>query len=301
MREAGQQAPPRAALSWVAGVAGGPVREVQPLPGGIASSVHAIAVELPGGARRELVLRRFTRRDWHEPDLARREARALRAVADVPIPTPALLAVDETGAETDVPAVLMSRLPGRPQLAPSSLAPWLRSLAALLPPLHESSSARAGLARDYAPYAAAGFAVPGWALHRECWERALRVLGGGVPDAPRVAIHRDFHPANVLFERSAVTGLVDWTNACRGPQAIDVAHCRLNLAALLGPDAAEGFLLAWQAESGAVHDRRWDLVGCLDAVWTGYPGWEALGARPPSIAVQRERVEEHLRRVLEHC
>jgi len=302
MGVARKEAPPEAALAWVEREAGGRVSDVRLLPGGIASAVHAVTVERRGGARLELVLRRFTRTDWLEPDLAQREAGALRAVAETALPTPGLVAVDEAGTETGVPAVLMTRLPGRPDLVPSDLEAWLRSLAALLPELHGSVAARTGLAREYAPHTApSDFAVPSWAKRPDCWERALAVLGACLPEAPPVAIHRDFHPANVLFEDGAVSGLVDWTNACRGPQGIDVAHCRLNLAALFGPEAAAGFLAAWEAESGASHDPRWDLVGCFDAIWTGHSGWEELGAHPAPLEVQRERVEEHLCRVVAHC
>lgn len=302
MDEARKHAPPEAALAWVARETRGQVSDVQLLPGGIASSVHAVAVERPDGTRYEFVLRRFTRSDWLEPDLAEREAAALRAVGETALPTPELVAVDESGNEAGVPAVLMTRLPGRPRLTPAALEPWLRRLAALLPPLHESAAAHAGLVREYRPYTAPSeFEVPPWAKRSECWAGALGVLGACLPEAPAVAIHRDFHPANVLFEGSSVSGLVDWTNACRGPQGIDVAHCRLNLAALFGPDAAAGFLLAWEAESGAEHDPRWDLVGCFDASWNGHAGWEELGARPALLSVQRDRVEEHLCRILAHC
>lgn len=302
MRREPFEPPPAAALAWVAESARGRVLEVERLPGGIASSVHGIAVARPNGERRELVLRRFTRRDWVEPGLAAREATALLAVAGIQIPTPELVAVDETGASTGVPAVLMTRLAGRPLLAPSDLDAWLRSLAALLPLLHGSTTARTGLVREYAPYtAAADFSVPAWAKRPECWERALEILGGELPLAPRVAIHRDFHPANVLFEGRAISGLVDWTQACLGPGGIDVAHCRLNLAALYGPAAADDFSQAWRAEAGADHDPRWDLVCCLDVGWEGFAGWDQLGARTAPLAAQRESVEEHVGRCVARC
>ncbi|MGI9432108.1 MAG: phosphotransferase family protein [Myxococcota bacterium] len=302
MDEPRREVVPELALDWVARATGGRVLSSERLPGGLASSVSGVRVGSPSGASREFVLRRFTREDWTEPDLARREATALRAVAGLGVATPSLVAVDETGEAAGFPAVLMTRLPGRPQLAPSDVAPWLRSLAAILPALHDAASARAGLVREYAPYTAAGeFRVPGWAQRRGSWERALEVLGEGLPDCSEVAIHRDFHPANVLFDGGVVSGWVDWTNACRGPGGVDVAHCRLNLAALLGPDVAAGFAEAWQAEGGETHDPRWDVLQCLDVGWDGYPPWDELGAHPPALAVQRARVEEHVCRLVAHC
>jgi len=302
MDESLREAAPDVALAWVARAAGVQVLGSERLPGGLASSVHGIRVQSRSGAVRELVLRRFTRPDWTEPDLAGREATALRAVSGVGVPTPSLVAVDETGEAAGFPAVLMSRLLGRPQLAPPDVDGWLRSLATVLPPLHDSSSAREGLEREYAPYtSASGWSVPDWAQRRGGWERALEVLGRGLPAVRRVGIHRDFHPANVLLEDGVVSGLVDWTNACRGPGGVDVAHCALNLAALYGPDMASAFTGVWQAEAGATHDPRWDLLQCLDVGWDGYAPWRELGASPPALSVQRTRVEEHICRAAAHC
>jgi Phosphotransferase enzyme family len=36
-------------------------------------------------------------------------------------------------------------------------------------------------------------------------------------------VHRDYHPAQMLFEGSRVTGICDWLTACRGPHGIDLA------------------------------------------------------------------------------
>ena len=297
-----EDALPARARAWAARVGGGDVVAVQRLHGGEASTVHALDLATPGGSALRCVLRRFTRRDWNEPDLAAREAAALRAVAGVAIPTPELVAFDAQGRDVGVPAVLMTRLPGVPDVAPAAPADWVESLARLLPPLHEHAAARDALPRRYAPYTAVGeFRVPGWASRHGLWDSALRVLDGGLPPFDGVAIHRDYHPANVLFSGGAVSGLVDWTNACRGPRGVDVAHCRLNLAALLGPDTADAFRAAWCAIAGREHDPRWDLVALFDASWTGYAPWVALGARPSPLSAQRARIEEHLGRVLERC
>ena len=65
------------------------------------------------GQRRQAVLRRYVRPELNaeEPDIAEREARALRVAESADVPAPALLAVDPAGAEAGVPAILMSRLP----------------------------------------------------------------------------------------------------------------------------------------------------------------------------------------------
>ncbi|MGH9070550.1 MAG: hypothetical protein ACRDX8_05140 [Acidimicrobiales bacterium] len=49
---------------------------------------------------------------------------------------PRLLAVDPSGADAGVPAVLMCRLPGRIDWTPANLDLWLVRLPGLLPSIH---------------------------------------------------------------------------------------------------------------------------------------------------------------------
>ena len=60
-----------------------------------------------------------------------------------------------------------------------------------------------------------------------------------------------------------ITGIVDWTHACAGPAAADVAHCRINLASLHGFEAADAFTRAY----GSVEHLAWHDVA--DAVSIG--------------------------------
>src|SRR5512133_4155116 len=69
------------------------------------------------GDGRELVLRRWARPGWEldDPDLtAAREALVLERLADTPVPAPELVAADPDGAACDVPALLITRVPGAP-------------------------------------------------------------------------------------------------------------------------------------------------------------------------------------------
>ncbi|GGA54207.1 hypothetical protein GCM10007416_29250 [Kroppenstedtia guangzhouensis] len=67
-------------------------------------------------------------------------------------------------------------------------------------------------------------------------------------------IHRDFHPANILWEEDRISGVVDWVNAYRGPAEVDVAHCRIKLALMVGLEAAESFSQAYEQCSGQGYD-----------------------------------------------
>src|SRR6266540_4759591 len=96
--------PPRQALAWAAARLGGPVVSARALRGGMSSAVHLLTVADGAdgaGQRRQAVLRRYVRPELNaeEPDIAEREARALRVAGSAGVPTPLLLAVDPAGAE----------------------------------------------------------------------------------------------------------------------------------------------------------------------------------------------------------
>jgi aminoglycoside phosphotransferase (APT) family kinase protein len=260
--------PPRQALAWAAGCLGGPVISARALRGGMSSAVHLLTVQDDGGQRRQAVLRRYVRPEHNEqePDGPGREARALRVAGRAGVPTPALLAVDPAGADAGVPAVLMSRLPGRVDWWPSDIERWLRHLAETLPVIHAAPLLPAGGLRPFAPYAQASYQPPGWARYPRVWERAAEVSHQPPPRLPAVLLHRDFHPGNVLWRRGTVSGVVDWQVACTGPAVADVGHCRVNLLDF-GTDTAERFTASWQRAAGATYHPWADVVtiiGFLD-------------------------------------
>jgi len=108
------------------------------MSGGSSSAIHAIDVRRPRRSMLHLVLRRHLLFHWlmDEPDLAEKEARNLQLLEHGGIAAPRLVAVDPDGAECDVPAVLMTRMPGHLDLKPRDLETWLRRMAELLPPIH---------------------------------------------------------------------------------------------------------------------------------------------------------------------
>jgi aminoglycoside phosphotransferase (APT) family kinase protein len=257
--------PPRQALAWAAARLGGPVISTRALRGGMSSAVHLLIAHDGGGQRRQVVLRRYVRPELNaeEPDIAGHEAQALRVAGSAGAPTPVLLA---TGAAAGVPAVLMSRLPGRVDWRPSDVDSWLRRLAGLLPAIHATPLPPPGVLRRFAPYPQASYRPPAWARYPAVWERAAEICHGPPPRLPTVLLHRDFHPGNVLWRRGRVSGVVDWQAACTGPAVADVAHCRVNLLTL-GTDAAERFTALWQQSAGAAYHPWADVVtiiGFLD-------------------------------------
>lgn len=262
--------PPRTALDWVGHVLDGTVRSARALRGGMSSAVHLVAVERRDGPVEHTVLRRYVRPELNaeEPDIAAKEARVLRFVESIDVPTPWLVAVDANGTEAGVPAVLMSRLPGRIDWSPADLDRWLLRLAALLPSIHRAALPGPGVVRPFVPYAQASYEPPGWARQPAAWKRAVEIFHEMPPDLTPVFIQRDFHPGNVLWRRGVVSGVVDWQGASIGPACSDVAHCRANLFRY-GLEAADRFTAAWEQLSGERY-HPWaevvTIVGFLDGL-----------------------------------
>ncbi|PYI56950.1 phosphotransferase family protein [Paenibacillus flagellatus] len=287
-------------------------RDAVPLKGGISSAVHLVGVTSPAGED-DYVLRRFVNREWLRvaPDLAAHEASALRAAASgtsgVPVPT--LVAFDETGEDggDGLPSVLMTRLPGTVVLMPPAdvFDDWLRGLAEALARIH-TIEPYAHRWRYFSYNDAAAMQVPGWSPQPELWERAIAYAREPMPEYVERFIHHDYHPANVLWDGVAVSGVVDWVNACVGPAGIDVGHCRINLALLHGGDAADRFLNCYTASAGNafVYDPYWDVLSVMNLMPdapTVYAGWTELGVSGLTDALMLERLEYHLNAILERA
>ncbi|HYF61634.1 MAG TPA: aminoglycoside phosphotransferase family protein, partial [Herpetosiphonaceae bacterium] len=135
------------------------------------------------------------------------------------------------------------------------------------------------------------------------WAAAFDLWRGPAPASPEVFIHRDYHPANVLWRRGAISGVVDWINACRGPAGIDVGHCRANLTVMYGPAAAGRFLAAYRAAAPAfTYEPYWDI----DTIFTFglpepwfYEPWSAFGLDRIDAQTLGQRIEDYLGQVLQ--
>ena len=257
--------PPRQALAWAGACLGGPVISARALRGGMSSAVHLVTAGTADGQRRQAVLRRYVR-PGDEPGIAGREARALRFAGSVRVPVPALLAVDPDGTGAGVPAVLMSRLPGRITWWPPDLGAWLARMAEVLACIRTALPPPPGMIRGFAPEAPASYQPPPWARHPTVWQLAAEISCGPAPGQPTAPLHGDFHPGNVLWRRGRVSGVVDWQATSTGPAAADVAHCRVNLLTF-GPAVADRFTRLWERAAGTSYHPWADVVtitGFLD-------------------------------------
>jgi aminoglycoside phosphotransferase (APT) family kinase protein len=232
------------------------------------------------GDGRELVLRRWARPGWEldDPDLtAAREVLVLERLADTPVPAPELVASDPDGAACDVPALLLTRLPGAVYQGRPPVGPLVTTLAEIhavdpggIPPYrryHEPDRLR----------------MPPWASDRTVWEDAIALAHEPPPALPERFIHRDFHPGNTLWDGAELTGVVDWTTGSRGPGAVDLGHLRWNLVVDYGQRVADALLPHDE------HHPYYDIVTALDVL-------DDLPADTPHAELVR--LEEHVARAL---
>jgi aminoglycoside phosphotransferase (APT) family kinase protein len=261
------------------------------LAGATSSTLHRIRARKQG-REFSVVLRRFTLKEWleEEPDLAAHEASALRTAARTGIPVPELIAFDE-GRVCDVPAVLMTYLPGKVELKPNDLDGWLNGLADALVLIHQIKAD--DHLWDYYPWFDMDtLKAPAWSKHPDLWPQAFEIVGGPWPVYRPVFIHRDYHPTNVLWQDSKVSGVVDWVNACLGPAGIDLAHCRWNLVNIYGVEAADKFLGHYIASTGYKYQPFWDLLNLMEFIPDSpemYKPWLEFGldAIPPETLIER--------------
>lgn len=293
---------PERALGWVAKAIDpeAVILSARKLHGGVSSPVHSISVEVRGEVS-EVVLRRFDSAEWvcREPDLARREAASLlKAAYIVGVDTPGLIAFDDTGSECGTPAVLMSRVAGEVVLEPSDSTAWLKGLAQALGRIHAVEPN--DFPWTFAPYVdASTLDTSSWSSIPDKWKIASDIVTSAKPSAVKRFIHRDYHPANVLWSEGEISGIVDWVNGCIGPAGIDVGHCRVNLALLHGVEIADEFLAFYRGEQGDsfVYDPYWDFVTLIDfAYWRPevYGGWTALGMTGLTNEMMFERLDRYL-------
>jgi aminoglycoside phosphotransferase (APT) family kinase protein len=259
-----------ATVRWVESCLGqgSKVTMARPLARGTSHANHALLVQTRSGTAHRLVLRRWVRPHSSSLDAAyspEREIAALSLLASCETPTPSLVAADLSGTFCDVPALLITRLPGHaPRPAPGDLPEYLIQFAAALLSIHAVSGA--ATMPPYHPYTRPEERTPpAMATRPRLWEHAIEAVTRPGPGDPPCFIHRDYHPDNTLWAAGRLTGVIDWTSASYGPVGIDIAHMRWNLAVRYTPAMADRFVDSFdQVTGGYEHHPYWDLRCVVD-------------------------------------
>jgi aminoglycoside phosphotransferase (APT) family kinase protein len=300
-----------ALIRLIAAIApGSRLARVRRLHGGLASVVHAVDLVEPSGVRRRLVVRRRTPESLASGGGDYSEGwRALGLLRGSAVPVPEPVLHDPEGAIFGAPAMVTTRLPGRPVLTPDDLPLWTRRLAEALAAIHDLPISRAELGRLPAPEEDMTRRLDGPPDPRrlahprgpELWSALLR-LQSSLPSERQALLHGDYGPVNVVWVRRRLSGVLDWDSAGRGSPCHDVAHCRLDLALLHGVEASALFLRAYEDMRGphsqlAYHDlaRAWQALPDPER-WL--PGVRALGPTDLTPRAMRERLDAFIAEAL---
>lgn len=284
--------------NWIQHQLGKTVQKTSSLKGGVSSVISHHLLD----DQSSVVSRHILNKEWlaEEPDLIIHEQASLLALSREHLPVPIFLAADADANECDAPSLLMSTLPGKPQLERSVYEAGMSQLAKTLSRIHQTPIP-ADFHWDYAPYTKISeIKIPKWTTNPNDWEEALHFVRHSTPFFIPVFIHRDYHPTNILWEEEKLSGVVDWINACRGPSLVDVAHCRMNLALLYGVEMADSFLKAYLHAHPIDYNPYWDILSVFDFVdeeMDVYEGWTDLGHTELSSSLMKLRADEYVRHV----
>jgi aminoglycoside phosphotransferase (APT) family kinase protein len=223
---------------------GDPPVGVLRLTGGLECETYSFRLALRLGAR-HLVVKVFT----SNGSRASTEFENLSMVSAAGVPSPVPVHFDANGDWFGVPAIVMSALPGRPDLHATDVERWVGGAATGLAAIHGVDPGMARVVR-----------VPRWRRWRPSLDglgdRAAAVevvlarLHERVDAYPTVFSHDDYNPGNVLFHDGDLSGVVDWADVTVEPAQAAVAQYRHLLAIHPGGAAPEQFLAAYLARTG---------------------------------------------------
>ena len=279
-----------------------------PLAGGLGSVLHVI--RLRGAPIRMAVLRQLLREFGDDDETVRREVAVHRAAHDAGVPVPAVHWSDPDGTVLGRPALLLDHVRGRPLVAGLATDPGRTAMARALHALRDVPVASLpGLPRlatlervitRFGPTPEASDVVDAAAL-------AAAVRGDvSAFDAGSRLVHLDLHAGNVVWDGSAVTGILDWPGAGVGNPLADEGYLWFDTHLAHGQRVADDLQAAVDAARPArdptpAEVRLWRGVALLrglpsPAPWAG--AYRAMGIEiADEVVVERfvRLVEEHLR------
>lgn len=206
-----------------------------------------------------------------------REQRVLQALDGLDGLAPVSLGSDPGSRWSKHPTSLVSWLDGRPDITPTDPGEWARELGRALAVVHAVPSERLAELPSVFDCGGGSQEILGGPL-----TTAVRSRWPEVVAAPEVLVHCDYWSGNVVWRDGRLAGVVDWSDASRGPRGFDLGWCRLDLVLLFDEQIADDFLAAYEAASGeaVIEMRLWDcwaVARSHDAVGSWAPNYLPLG------------------------
>lgn len=273
------------------------ITSIRVLDGGLGSLLHR--VQVTGAPVRTFVLRQLLAELGDDSDTLRRELVAHEQLPRHGIAVPAAHWTDPEGDVLGRPAVALAEVPGRLMTPDLAAATAQRALAATIAGLADVPTAglsRLPVLRDvdahadrFGPPATASELVDGERVEAQI-DSCRRWFVGR-----RQLVHCDLHGGNVLWDGTAVTGVLDWPGAAIGVAACDEAYLWLDTCLALGRAAGDALQAAVDTarpgpgpQDGEI--ALWRAVALRRALPT--PGPWAASYRAAGIDVSDVQVEE---------
>src|SRR5687767_11497696 len=147
----------------------GSIAHVREVHGGVTAHIHQITVRSRRGKLVRLILKSQKHSEEWWPLVFEREAWAIEAAHNNGIPSPRVL-----GVSSELPAVLMTRLPGKVHLAPKPRQ-WIEVMARTLKAIHDVPPSAVKPVQRYKPSGRVLDAnrIPSWTKVRPNWEQII--------------------------------------------------------------------------------------------------------------------------------
>ena len=206
-----------------------------------------------------------------------REQHALQALDGLGGLAPVLLGGDLNRQWSKFPTSLISWIDGQPDITPTDPKGWARQLGRALAVVHTVPAERLAELPSAFDRSAGSQEMLGGPLAAEVRSRWSEVVA-----SPEVLSHCDYWSGNVVWRDGRLTGIVDWSDAARGPRGFDLGWCRLDLVLLFDEQLADDFLAAYEAATGqeVVGVGLWDswaVARSDDSVGSWAPNYLPLG------------------------
>lgn len=270
--------------------------------------MHALNIERADGSRWKVTLRRLREHDAiAEPRGLEYEFEVLRLLERVGISAPHPIYLDAAGEHFGTPAIVLTFLPGKTNVAPTEVAPWTDALAAALHTVHAITPERADVSilkplDNRARIEDIAADMRSDALSAEVVS-VLRAHCDRIGPIPPTLIHNDYWAGNTIWSRGRLTGIIDWTHARLGDPRNDVSECRGAMVFDHDQATADQFLAAYERRLGRALPDIWffDLMRAVIAyLWYDFwlEGTRDLGVELDPAAM-KQRLAAFLQRSLD--
>ncbi len=227
-----------------------------------------------------------------------REQQVLQALDGLEGLAPVLLGGDLDCRWAEFPTTLIGWLDGQADITPTDPEEWAAQLGQALATVDAVPSDRLAVLPSV-------FERSGGLQEVLAGPLATRIRSGWrqITASVEVLTHCDYWSGNVVWRDGKLTGIVDWSDAARGPRGFDVGWCRLDLVLLFDERIADVFLAAYEDGIGRTIDDMaiwdgWAVARSHDAVETWAPNYAPLGRADLTGQELRRRHSQWTERLL---